>query len=329
MPLDDKALQAIKNREEGWRKYFEELFLQIERRLKWLAPQVDKFNLLKRNLPDQIERDHHLDDFIAWLYLKYYQDAQAGNLIGDDITAENANYKLASKQFIGWKISDYFCKYSGLSGWKKDKKGRKIVVSLTDLGKDQEGVEEESIENNTHEAAPGDRHNRPGASEEGLFSQPFTPEKHSPHFDFDNIALSLPDNLGKVEEQAGVQLYPRLDWTLPPHKPLMQLLEQLIKNCHAVLKHCHDIEYEKHAGRIKKIEEELFNGGQWPTELAKKRFDTRQTKYVFEMVFAPLSADTLCSILDIQADYAYQLRKRYKDALPELLSEYKKFLPDS
>ncbi len=299
MPFDEKALQAIKNRETCWVKHFEELFALIRRRIRWIAPKVGFSQLSRDPGNDDIEGDPNIDDFVAYLYIDYYfPKAQDGTLIKDYVTAENAEYMLASYAFIGKKASDYLSKHSGLSN--RDEK----ITAIPEWGRNPDDVKGESVSS---------------------FITCDSPTcSHSEDLDFYQINLHLPDSgFTKTEEQAGMQLYPRVDWTLERNQELMQHLEHVINDCQAVLTRSHKKEAKKYAAILGDIRDRIFNNGEFTYRKEKKKLENRHARYLMEMIFYPLSADTLCEILDISKDNAYQLRKRYKDALPELLSEYK------
>lgn len=154
-------------------------------------------------------------------------------------------------------------------------------------------------------------------------------DEQRPPVDFQHLVLRLPPGaeVDRVGEVAGLQLFPRLDWSAPG----MERLREHLRACTAGLA---TAEYDAleglarlHAQKQREFQAEedrlrglLYEQEPPPTPYQKRQLERRLLALEAERVFRPFDANTLAAILSVTRGNADQLGKRYREALPQLLS---------
>lgn len=140
-----------------------------------------------------------------------------------------------------------------------------------------------------------------------------------------SIVVATPANPTVVEQQAGMQLYPRCDWTPPDMRQLHHAVGISLASDQRNEDDAWNNLKASHLERKKSLEENFLT---LHNELAKlslkaeKKFFTlvnSMNKTTFEYLFRPLNAETLMKLLGIKRDKADKLRERYRDDLEALL----------
>lgn len=129
----------------------------------------------------------------------------------------------------------------------------------------------------------------------------------------------------RIIEQAGIQLYPRLDWSRPGISMLREHLSNLLSDSgHAgdqlkALERAHlaaEAEFEK---KLDELAACKYNFGRGVAPRKRESLERRISKLRFQSLFVPISEQVLAELLGITAADAAQRRSRYGKSLPKLL----------
>ena len=130
----------------------------------------------------------------------------------------------------------------------------------------------------------------------------------------------------RVAQQAGLQLYPRVDWGDDVYRALHQHLASAVHPAspsadpYATLSAAHANAARVWRSRILDVAKKIDNEGRGVSEVARERLERRRAKWFFNEIFQPLKVPMLVKLLRITPNDAAARRRRYRNALPRLLA---------
>lgn len=325
MPLSPEQIARIRGRSPGWEADWALLFEALYRRLEKKKMRGSLFCFGVR------WRDRHdIDDFVGHMLAAYGQRAQSGELLvgyrpetGTNVLTFLASASLLRKRaltFLARQTSDRFVAEQLKQGRRRwdGNTGRGAAVA----GERQaDGVQERARE------FPGHLGNARSPSPESL---ELAKMRDALRQSLSRLRLAVPGKhkIARQVEQAGLQLYPRLDWSAPDMDRLRGHLERVLvdpapewPDRFAMLGHFHNLARQRLRADVDDIAQQRLRHGNGAASIAGGELGKRQVALTAEMVFMPLSAKDLQELLGIPVSNAEQLRSRYRRKLPELLPE--------
>lgn len=130
----------------------------------------------------------------------------------------------------------------------------------------------------------------------------------------------------RVAQQAGLQLYPRVDWGKEEYVLLHEHLATVVHSApasadpYATLVQVHKTASQYWQMRILDVQDRIYNQGRGVSERARERLENRRAKRFFNKNFQPLKVPVLVELLRISPNDAAAQRRRYRQALPKLLA---------
>ena len=144
---------------------------------------------------------------------------------------------------------------------------------------------------------------------------------------FQHLRLNLPaiSKIDRVLEQAGLQLFPRLDWALKEMTNIRRHLISLRAEADPELDWLagHHVERQSQLNtEIDKHRAKLYYDEPGAGTRREAFLRHRIARLCFERIFLPLTAVVIDDILGVGRQNADQLRHRYRKALPRLLPQF-------
>ena len=311
MSLTHEQIERIRNRSPGWEEDWRQLCVlllghdaesgALVRAVKAL-PVTWPTARRSADFEDGGRREGtERDDFIAEKIGQYHRRAHAGTLlVGYDPTLGDVVAFLTSRQMLYCDAN----RFLSILPHRKPKEER-IVVSLDEVAEpDEKGGHAQWTDAATQREF------------EDLIGR---------------IQGELQKNIEKAKritrivEQAGIQLYPRLDWSRSAMAPLREHLSNTLRSSVQggdpleTLQRAHEAAKQRFARRLDKLAARVDNSGKGVSRRKRELLEERISRVRFERFLLPISHRTLTKLLGITTPDAAQRRSRYRRSVPDLL----------
>lgn len=295
MPLSSKQIQQIAERCPAWER---ESWPHLELELiVRLTPISDRFSSLLR---DEDTRD----DFITWLIRDFLRRAREGTLFIDDgMSYPDPLAKLITPAFVRFKIISFL------------RRKRRLMF----LGEhDDEITPIRGMTGSLGSSRLDTLVQQAGAQLENM-----------------TLAVDAEGQVDRIQETAGLQLFPRLEWSKPSLSSLLHCLQMELARANPKAINPLIRLREFHCRAKQRIDEEkarllgkLGGDARGATPRQREALARRLDQLDVDATFQPLSSADLVELLDIGMADAAKRRYRYFQALRYLLPELARLWKD-
>ncbi len=292
MSLTPDQVERIKARSPGWKEDWGQLCVVLLGDDGESGALVQAVRSLRIGWPDELERD----DFIADVLAAYHRRVLTGGLL--------EAYDPDSGSVVSFLTTHRVLRVEAIKYLKK--RAMRQLCSFDD-----------------DHFAP---HERPRAKPDldaGI--RPLTTLIAGVQQQLEQLTLEGIKRVTRPVEQAGLQLYPRLDWSQPAMKPVQDRLLQVLCSASdgadrlAALARSHEHADQMFLSRLQRVAAKIHNKGKGVPVRTRELLEQRFADLVFQRVFLPLDAAALVALLGITSADAAQRRHRYREELPRLL----------
>lgn len=298
MPLTETQVIQVKERSAGWERNWWALYVELMQHLDRATSELV--------LPVPWPSDNEREDFISHLLAGYDRRARSGVLLAD--------YEVSRGDPISYLSSTDFLRRRAISFLRK--RCRPLPESLL-----REGRRQVPLDSDKSPIVP-DRHSLSSIETELMDTEIREA--------LGSIVLAIPADrkITRVIEQAGLQLYPRMQWAETDLQCLRQHLERVLAepgpewpDRFSMLAAMHAEARRGFNDQLNTICDQIYNEGKGVSPRRDGLLRNRLDKLRFEKVFLPLAAAILMRLLAITRTDADQRRSRYRDSLPDILPQ--------
>ncbi|MDR2168668.1 MAG: hypothetical protein LBP59_00820 [Planctomycetaceae bacterium] len=309
-----EQIQRLKDLAEDWQEIWGQICTELYNRL---PPVARKF-----------VSQNDIDDFISYIIFSFYKKIRSKKLLADYDDAKGDIYQwLCNRTNITYYGREYRTKLLSdkiMHTHKKNSNTGKIEknsrVQLTSID-----VDEKYEKGNTHASMLEDKK-----------SARYSIQKRSHELmnKLTNDPIILEITKPNANSQyACLQLYTRIDRADEKMNQLVEILCQTVRKSNAayqapdtIIREEHKIAYDFLEDEIEQIIDKKNDTNKNNSRYIAKTIQDLDAKldYVkYKQIFSPLNCNQVVKLLNISRNNESQLRGRYSDSLPNLLSNYK------
>lgn len=298
-----REIEILRHRREGWERLWGKLYGMFGERLDRLSVKIEKTGI---GWPDAGTRE----EFVARLLADYERRFRLGKLLENYVGADGDNpvAYLATLSHVRRRACTFLAR----------ERPRVLSLDTPFPGGDEAETRASALP-----SAPRATAERSNADKAANYSD----RRDGLDLALRGLAINIADAEApsSVEEQAGMQLYPRCDWNPPAMAALAGRLDRLLPPRppdglprDAALRRLHRERRNALREDFARAGEELAACGD-DARAKPRELIARMNRCTFEYLLRPLDARTLMDVLSVTRNGADMLRKRYRDGLEDLL----------